>query len=138
MQCISASITLLGSGWYARFVSLQYDDPDEELKNFSAGNSIDVAHWQEAIADYDETAALVSALDLTISVCTSIIHLGGALGRPVWVMAPYSPEWRYGFAGETMTWYPSVRIFRQPVFGEWMPVVAKVEQALRELGHPAH
>ena len=122
----------------ARFVSLQYDDSGEDLRNFSAGNSIDVAHWQEAIADYDETAALVSALDLTISVCTSIIHLGGALGRPVWVMAPYSPEWRYGFAGETMTWYPSVRIFRQPAFGEWMPVVAKVEQALRELDHPAH
>jgi ADP-heptose:LPS heptosyltransferase len=80
--------------------------------------------------DYEETAALVSALDLVISVCTAVIHLGGALGRPVWVMAPYSPEWRYGIAGEEMPWYPSVRVFRQAAFGEWDAVVERVAQSL--------
>lgn len=117
-----------------QFISLQYDASGDELDRFRADCGIDVKHWPDAIADYDETAALASALDLTISVCTAVIHLGGALGRPVWVMAPHSPEWRYGFAGETMHWYPSVRIFRQPAFGEWTPVIAEVEQALRDLG----
>lgn len=122
----------------AQFVSLQYDASGNELDRFRADCGIEVRHWPDAIADYDETAALVSALDLTISVCTAVIHLGGALGRPVWVMAPYSPEWRYGFAGETMPWYPSVRIFRQPAFGEWTPVVDKVAKLLRELSALGH
>lgn len=116
-----------------RFVSLQYDDSGDELDKLRSLNGIDVVHWQQAIDDYDETTALVSALDLTISVCTSIIHLGGALGCPVWVMAPYGPEWRYGFAGETMPWYPSVRIFRQAAVGEWTWVTDRVARFLHEL-----
>jgi tetratricopeptide (TPR) repeat protein len=121
-----------------QFVSLQYDASGDELDKFWTDRDIGIKHWPDAIADYDETAALVSALDLTISVCTAAIHLGGALGRPVWVMAPYSPEWRYGFAGETMPWYPSVRIFRQSAFGQWTPVVGKVAQHLRELSDLGH
>ncbi|MCW5603617.1 MAG: tetratricopeptide repeat protein [Burkholderiales bacterium] len=118
------------------FVSLQYGKVDDDLREFSAAAGIEIAHWPEAIADYDETAALMSALDFTISVCTAVIHLGGALGRPVWVMAPYSPEWRYGFAGVTMPWYPSVRIFRQPAFGDWTSVIDRVARALRTSGSP--
>ena len=66
-----------------------------------------------------------------VSVCTAVVHLGGALGRPVWVLAPYSPEWRYGFTGETVPWYPSVRIFRQPALGQWAPAIAAVAAELR-------
>ena len=95
-----------------------------------AAHGVTVHHWSEVIADYDETAALVTALDLVISVCTAVIHLGGALGQPVWVMAPFSPEWRYGFAGKAMPWYPSVRIFRQPAYGQWDPVIATVANNL--------
>jgi hypothetical protein len=74
---------------------------------------------------------MVSALDLVISVCTAVVHLGGALGKPVWVMAPFSPEWRYGIAGEKMLWYPSVKVFRQPRYGKWEPVIAGVANELR-------
>jgi tetratricopeptide (TPR) repeat protein len=110
-----------------RFVSLQYTaDARQAVDDLRLRHGIDIAHWQEAIEDYDQTAALVSALDLTISVCTSIVHLGGALGRPVWVLAPLSPEWRYGTAGETMIWYPSVRMFRQSAYGDWAPVIERV------------
>lgn len=118
----------------AQFVSLQYDASGNELDRFRADCGIDVKHWPDAIADYDETAALVSALDLTISVCTAVIHLGGALGRPVWVMAPHSPEWRYGFTGETMPWYPSAHLFRQSQFGVWDPVIKRVAEALQCVG----
>ena len=58
-------------------------------------------------------AALVCALDLVVSVQTSIVHLGGALGAPAWALIPEVPEWRYGASGETMPWYPSVTLFRK-------------------------
>lgn len=111
----------------ARFVSLQYTPgAQRELEALRARHGIEVAHWPEAIADYEETAALVCALDGVASVCTAVVHLAGALGRRALVMAPVSPEWRYGIHGETMPWYPSVRVFRQPSYGAWEPVVAAV------------
>lgn len=114
-----------------RFVSLQYTSgASDEVAGMRARHEVNVVHWQQAIDDYEETAALICALDLMISVCTAAIHLGGALGRPVWVMAPYSPEWRYGFAGDAMPWYPSVRLFRQTALGEWGPVLARVTSEL--------
>lgn len=109
-----------------RYVSLQYGESDEVRR---AGH--DVAIFREALDDYDETAALVAALDGVVSVCTAVIHLAGALGRPAWVMAPASPEWRYGIAGDRMDWYPSVRVFRQRVPGAWTPVIADVTDSLR-------
>lgn len=117
---------------HARFVSLQYTpDAAEEIAELRQAQGITMEHWPEAIEDYDETAALVCALDLVVSVCTSVVHLGGALGRPVWVLAPYSPEWRYGFKGPGMPWYSSVRVYRQPRYGEWEPVVEEVLGDLR-------
>lgn len=114
-----------------RFVSLQYTPGAENEIQASPSEAGRIAHWPEAIADYDDTAALVCALDLVISVCTSVVHLCGALNRPAWVLAPFSPEWRYGFTGEGMPWYPSVRMFRQRSFGNWQPVVSDVADALR-------
>ncbi len=116
----------------AHFVNLQYGPSADELAALRLGHGIEVHHWPEAIDDYDETAALASALDLTLTVCTSVAHLAGALGRPAWVMAPVRPEPRYGFAGESMRWYPSLRMFRQAGYGDWGPVIAAVAAALGE------
>jgi tetratricopeptide (TPR) repeat protein len=113
-----------------RFVNLQYGKCEEEIRQFTAGTGIPVAHWPEAIEDYDETAALCTALDLTISVCTSVIHLNGALGRPVWILVPSAPEWRYGFAGDGMPWYPSATLFRQEERSTWTPVLERVREKL--------
>ena len=66
------------------------------------------------------------------SVCTAVIHLGGALGRPVWVMVPHGCEWRYGESGGGMPWYPSVRLVRQDRIGDWGGVIEKVADSLRE------
>ena len=112
-------------------VSLQYDASAEEVDGLGNSCGLSLHHWQDAIDDYDATAALVSALDLVISVCTAVVHLGGALGRPVWVAAHHSPEWRYGVEGETLPWYGSVRIFRQHVAGEWADVIERIGQRLR-------
>ena len=116
------------------FVSVQYGNVREDLDAAPA----DIAHWPDAIDDYDETAALLCALDLVISVCTAVIHLAGALGRPVWIMSPVSPEWRYSIAGDKMDWYPSSRMFRQREFGNWAPVVADVAREVQALAGHTH
>ena len=112
------------------FVSLQYTECAEELAKLQREHGITVHHWQEAIDDYDQTAALVCALDLVVSVCTAIVHLTGALGKPAWVMAPFSPGWRYAMLPGGMPWYPSVRVDRQAVPGDWDPVVESVRARL--------
>jgi hypothetical protein len=115
-------------------VSLQYTDCGEELARLERDHGVRIPHWQEAIEDYDETAALVCALDLVVSVQTSVVHLAGALGRPAWVMVPAVAEWRYLARGERMPWYPSVEIWRQREPGEWAPVVEAIARRLAAAG----
>jgi len=112
------------------FVSLQYADPSGEIEAFAGEPNVTVHHWPEAIEDYDDTAALVSALDLVVSVQTAVVHLAGALGKPVWALIPHVPEWRYGATGETMPWYPSARLLRQQRPGAWEPVLRRARDEL--------
>ncbi|MGH8734051.1 MAG: hypothetical protein ACREVB_10250, partial [Burkholderiales bacterium] len=113
-----------------QFVNLQYTDAHEELRALASRHSLRVHHWQDAIDDYDQTAALVCALDGVLTVCTAIVHLSGALGRPALVMVPFGADWRYGAAGERMPWYPSVRLVRQARVGEWGDVLKEVSGRL--------
>jgi FkbM family methyltransferase len=78
------------------------------------------------------TAAAVKALDLVITVDTSIAHLAGALGKPTWLLLSYDPDFRWGLKGDRTIWYPSVRIFRQPRFRDWGSVIDEVMAALEE------
>jgi len=119
----------------AQCVNLQYGECEADLVLLRELGGT-VHHWPEALADYDHTAALVCALDLVVSVCTAVIHLGGAMGRPVWVMAPFSAEWRYGCSGPRMAWYPSVTVFRQPRPRDWASVIAAVADGLRGFVSP--
>ena len=112
------------------FVSLQYTECAEDIAKLKRDHGITVHHWQDAIDDYDQTAALVGALDLVVTVCTAIVHLTGALGKPAWVMAPFSPGWRYAMLPGGMPWYPSVRVDRQPAPGDWDPVIETVRARL--------
>ncbi len=114
------------------FVSLQYTEVDDEISALAARHGITVHHWQGAIDVYDETAALVCALDRVVTVCTALVHLTGALGRPAIVMVPFGSDWRYGAQGERMLWYPSVRLLRQRAIGDWSPVIESVRGLLQE------
>ncbi len=113
-----------------RFVSLQHGVCDDELGHINAIGKVHLTHWSQAINDCEETAALIAALDVVITVCSSVVHLAGALGKPTWVLVPTCPEWRYLQSGETMPWYPSVRLFRQSLPGDWLRPLAAIKKTL--------
>jgi tetratricopeptide (TPR) repeat protein len=85
------------------------------------------------LGDFTDSAAILSNLDLLITVDTAVAHLAGALGRPVWTMIQIIPDWRWLFEGDTTPWYPHMRLFRQTAHGDWGPAVAQVAQALAGL-----
>lgn len=105
------------------FVSLQYVDSRKEIEALQAQHGVTVHEFEETQANYDQTVALIGALDLVISVCTAAIHLAGAIGTPVWIIAPAAPEWRYLASGAGMPWYSGAKIWRQAALGEWDPVI---------------
>jgi tetratricopeptide (TPR) repeat protein len=84
------------------------------------------------LTDFHETAAMISHLDLVITVDTSVAHLAGAMNKPVWILLPFVPDWRWLLNRADSPWYPSARLFRQPKWGDWDSVVAAVAEALRE------
>ncbi|MBC5782781.1 tetratricopeptide repeat protein [Ramlibacter sp. USB13] len=87
--------------------------------------------------DFADTAALFCALDLVVTVDTSVAHLAGALGRPVWILLPYAPDWRWMLEREDSPWYPTARLFRQPGRGDWAPVLRRVRDELEVLAATA-
>ena len=116
------------------FVSLQYGEHEIEIARARAKFGVDIHHWPHAIADYDETAALVCALDLVITVTTSVAHLAGALGQQVWILANASPRWCYLATGSATPWYRSPRIVRQSRPGDWNEVMTGIADALAAAG----
>jgi tetratricopeptide (TPR) repeat protein len=98
-----------------------------------------LAAWTQAVdagkdlRDFADTAALMEALDLVITVDTSVAHLAGALGRPVWILLPYSPDWRWMLERTDSPWYPTARLYRQPAAGDWASVLARVKEDLSAL-----
>lgn len=85
-----------------------------------------------SLRNFDDTAAAIAALDLVITVDTSVAHLAGAMGKPVWVLLPFCPDWRWLLDRPDSPWYPTMRLFRQTVPDDWPPVVASVAGALAE------
>lgn len=117
------------------FVSLQYTSCEQERSEFATKNNIEIYHWQDAIDDYDQTAALVASLDLVISVQTAVVHLSGALGKPTWVLVPARPEWRYGYDQDSLPWYSNVTIIRQQTPNDWTSVIEEVIYKLKTWTH---
>ncbi len=135
------TFTPLASVRPATWVCLQYGAVDTAIQA-AADTGFPLAYWPEAIADLDEFAALVTALDLVITVCNTTVHYAGAVSTPVWVLAPSVPEWRYGATNEQLPWYPSSTIFRQPKLGDWQATLERVCHELSvwnppswEIGH---
>ena len=81
--------------------------------------------------DFPDTAALCEHMDLIVSVCTSVAHLAGSMGRPLWLLLAFNADWRWFLDREETPWYPSARLYRQPAIGDWDAVVARVARDLR-------
>ncbi|RXZ38905.1 glycosyl transferase family 8 [Oxalobacteraceae bacterium CAVE-383] len=92
----------------------------------------------DEIRDFDDTAAILTLLDVLVSIDSSPVHLAGALDCPAWVMLPFVPDWRWLLQREDTPWYPSVRLFRQQAHGEWGPVLQSVAAALGKLRDDLH
>jgi len=112
----------------ARFVSLQ-----NEIRAADAAvlkQRGDIEWFGAELIDFAETAALVAQLDLVISVDTSVAHLAAAMGKPVWLLLPLNPDWRWLLGREDSPWYETMRLFRQTRRGEWSDVLARIEQEI--------
>ena len=105
-----------------QIIGLQYGAHNAPIENPGAGT-----------ADFGEMATLIMACDLIISVDTSVAHLAGALGKSVWTLLPYAPDWRWGFTGQETPWYPTMRLFRQSEPGNWDSAFNAIATALK--GH---
>ena len=112
-------LELPGIAWF----SLQKGTAEDEIAALPEAAAI---HRLELRNDFDGTAALVAALDAVVSVDTSIAHLAGALGTPVSILLPFSPDWRWGIAGDRTPWYPTARLYRQPATGDWESAVTQL------------
>jgi tetratricopeptide (TPR) repeat protein len=92
-----------------------------------------VLHLGSQFRDFSDTAAVVSLLDLVVTSDTSVAHLAGAMGRPVWIMLGFSPDWRWAFDRDRSFWYPTARLFHQDVADDWAGVIARVQHELSAL-----
>jgi Glycosyltransferase family 9 (heptosyltransferase) len=110
------------------FHSLQVGAGQEEAKSPPEGMRL--SDFTEYLNDFSDTAAMIANLDLVIGVDTAVIHLAGALGKPVWALLAHIPEWRWLLEWDSSPWYPNMRLFRQEQAGDWAGVMMRVRNAL--------
>jgi len=110
------------------FHSLQVGPREKDLKVHRLGGRVQALGG--GLKDFADTAAAIQGLDLVISVDTAVCHLAGALGRPVWTLLPHSADFRWLRQRQDSPWYPGMRLFRQPVPGDWDSVLEAVRAAL--------
>jgi hypothetical protein len=116
-----------GIQWYG----LQKGSGAEEVHQIGSQFMID--NMGGELGDFSDTAAVLEKLDLLISVDTAVVHLAGAMGKTVWTLLPYAPDWRWQRNRDDSPWYPSMRLYRQPARGDWASVFEQVEGDLRQL-----
>ena len=121
-------------GQGASFISLQRGVRGEDAAALAAASR--VADIGDELTDFSDTAAVLALCDLVITVDTAVAHLAGAMGRPVWVLVPFAPDWRWGLQGEATPWYPTARLFRQNTPGDWDNVLTRAAAELARLPLP--
>lgn len=112
------------------FLSLQMGDAAAQVENFELAPVLQ--DLTPHIRDFADTAALIQDLDLVITVDTSTAHLAGALDKPVWVMLPFAPDWRWQLHRSDSPWYPSMTLFRQSSPGDWTEVMDRLRAHLHQ------
>ena len=115
-----------------RLFSLQIGSASSEIE--TCRNELDVVDLTDKIKDFADTAGLIENLDIVVSVDTATAHLAGALGKPVIILLPYSPDWRWFLERNDSPWYPTARLLRQPDPGNWEPVIEQLVEILLNWG----
>jgi hypothetical protein len=123
---LAAAAPLLGLG--AEVIGLQHEVPERDRATLTSLPGLRMLGPE--CRDFEDTAALVSLLDVVITVDSSVAHLAGALGKPVLILLPQLSDWRWLLRREDSPWYPSARLFRQQGQGDWGGVIARVVAAL--------
>lgn len=118
-----------------QWISLQKGAGAEQIQSPPPG--LVLTDWTSDLDDFAATAALIECLDLVLAVDTSVVHLAGALNKPVWVMIPFAPDWRWLLERTDSPWYPGMRLFRQNERGNWRTVIETVVQELAALTNSA-
>lgn len=120
---------------HVRLISLQKNFGAEQLDRKPASMIVETPgfSFDEGADAFIDTAAMMANLDLVVTSDTSIAHLAGALGRPVWIVLKHVPDWRWLLVRPDSPWYPSARLFRQPRAGDWAAAMQEVAEALNEL-----
>ena len=115
------------------FVNLQYGDIKQEIGEYYSSTGILIYTDQEInpLTNLDNFAAQISALDLVISISNTTVHISGALGKKVWTLLPYVPDWRWMLKREDTPWYPTMKLFRQSQMNDWRDVFQRVSLALK-------
>jgi hypothetical protein len=126
-----AAMAPLGGVAGVSFVSLQKGGPASQAGDPPPGMAL--ADFTAELDDFADTAALIAGLDLVISVDTSVAHLAGALGKPVWLLNRYDTCWRWLLRRDDSPWYPTLRQFRQTAPGDWETPILAAADALRGL-----
>jgi Flp pilus assembly protein TadD len=114
-----------------KFFSLQKGEAAEQTRKLPPG--MDLLDHTALLVDYADTAAMISQLDLVISVDTSVAHVAAAMGKPVWLLLAFAPDWRWLLDRDDSPWYPTMRLFRQSVRGDWTSVIERVTQSLSQI-----
>jgi hypothetical protein len=130
----SIALSRLASLWSAaspRFIGIQRELRGEDAELLAREPR--VMQIGAELDDFADTAAVIALVDLVVSVDTSVVHLAGAMGRPVWILLPFSPDWRWMLERNDSPWYPSLRLYRQPAPGDWGSVIEHVAADLARL-----
>jgi tetratricopeptide (TPR) repeat protein len=112
----------------AEWISLHQEIRPTDLEAVHAGGR--VAFLGDQLKDFSDTAALLDLMDLVITVDTSVAHLAGAMGKPVWILLPFAPDWRWLLDRDDSPWHPSARLFRQRRRSDWPQVIAEIRREL--------
>jgi hypothetical protein len=129
-SCALETLAPLAAVSGIRLYSLQKGEAAVETRNAPA--TMRLVDLNDELVDFADTAAVITHLDLVITVDTAVAHLAGALARPAWLLLPFAPDWRWMLAREDSPWYPSLRLFRQNQTGDWSGVLTAVMNALRQ------
>jgi len=113
------------------FFSLQRDLRPGDAAILNAYSNL--THVGAQLGDFIDAAAAIACLDLVVTVDTSVAHLAGAMGKPVWILLPFHHDWRWLVGCDDSPWYPTAKLFRQPAYGDWDSVVAKLRGMLARL-----